>query len=375
MAMKIEQKKILVSDIVKDYSDDAELGVHGFGGKLDIRPPYQREFVYNDKERKAVINTLVHGFPLNTMYWMVRQDGTYEVLDGQQRTISICQYYNNDFSIDIDGNPRTYANLTDTEKQQFLDYELHVYFCQGTDKERLDWFQTINIAGKELSAQEIRNAVYNGPFIADAKRYFSKNNGPAYNLGKNYLSGEFVRQAYLETAIRWKAEQDGLDSIEDYMSAHMNDKNALPLWKNFQNVISWIQAIFPKYDKFMKGIDWGHYYNLYPEKDYKGKDYDAVALAKRVLELQDDDDVQSNRGIYEYLLDGQEKHLNLRSFSDKEKKKKYNEQHGMCPYCGKHFEEDQMEGDHILPWHDGGKTVYENLQMLCKKCNRTKSGK
>lgn len=375
MTMKIEQKKILVRDIVKGYTDDAELGVHGYDGKLDIRPSYQREFVYKEKERNAVINTLIHGFPLNTMYWMVRPDGTYEVLDGQQRTISICQYYKNEFSINIDSNPRTFNNLTDTEKKRFLDYELHVYFCTGTDEERLSWFQTINIAGKELSSQEIRNAVYNGTWVADAKRYFSKAGGPAYDLGKKYLSGEFNRQAYLEKAIEWKAEADNVESVKKYMSIHMNDKNALPLWNYFQNVISWIQALFPKYDKNMKGIDWGHYYNLYPEKNYKGEDYDAVALAEHVRRLQDDDDVQSNKGIYEYLIDGQEKHLNLRQFSDKDKQKKYNEQAGMCPYCGKHFEYEEMEGDHVLPWHSGGKTEYKNLLMLCKHCNRTKSGK
>ena len=373
--MKIEQKKILIRDIVNGYTDDAELGVHGYGGKLDIRPPYQREFVYGEKERKAVINTVIHGFPLNTMYWMVRNDGKYEVLDGQQRTISIAQYYNNDFSIDIDDNPRTFNNLTKDEQEQFLNYELHVYFCQGTDKERLDWFKTINIAGKELSDQEIRNAVYNGSWVADAKRYFSKKGGPAYDLGNKYLSGDFIRQAYLEKAIEWKIDADNIESVEKYMSIHMNDKQALPLWNYFQNVISWIQAIFPKYDKAMKGIEWGKYYNKYPNKDYKGEDYDAVKLAERIRELQDDDEVQSNKGIYLYLLTGEEKHLNLRQFSDKDKRKKYNEIGGICKDCGKHFEFEQMEGDHIVPWHDGGKTEYFNLSMLCKHCNRIKSGK
>lgn len=373
--MKIEQKKIFIREVVNSYSDDAELGVHGYGGKLDIRPSYQREFVYGDKDRKAVINTVLHGFPLNTMYWMVRDDGTFEVLDGQQRIISIAQFYNGDFSILIDGNPYYFHTLTDDEKEKFLNYPLDVYFCQGSDRERLDWFQTINIVGKQLSNQEIRNAVYNGPWVTDAKRYFSKNGGPAYDIGKNYLSGSVIRQDYLEKAIEWKADADGVASIEDYMSIHVNDKNAIALWQYFQNVISWITGIFPKYDKAMKGIEWGKLYNKYPNKDYQGNDYDARELAKHVLELQNDEEVQSAKGIYLYLLTGEEKHLNLRQFSDKDKQRKYNEIGGICPDCGKHFEFNEMEGDHIIPWHDGGKTEYSNLNMLCKHCNRTKSGK
>lgn len=90
--MKIELKEISVRDLTNCYQDNEENGVVGFGGKLDIRPPYQREFVYDPKERDAVINTLQKNFPLNVMYWAVREDGNFEVIDGQQRTISICRY-------------------------------------------------------------------------------------------------------------------------------------------------------------------------------------------------------------------------------------------------------------------------------------------
>ena len=96
--MNIELKKITVRELTEDFEDNEENGVLGYGGKLDIRPPYQREFVYGDKERDAVIDTLRKGFPLNVMYWAVREDGNFEVIDGQQRTISICQYVNGDFA-------------------------------------------------------------------------------------------------------------------------------------------------------------------------------------------------------------------------------------------------------------------------------------
>ena len=379
MTMKIELKKIMIRDVVEGYVDDAELGVHGFGGKLDIRPPYQREFIYGEKDKKAVINTVLHNFPLNTMYWMVRDDGTYEVLDGQQRTISIAQYFNNCFSIDIDGSPHTFASLSDEEKKVFLDYELYVYFCKGSDKERLDWFKTINVYGEKVNMQEIRNAVYVCEWLIDAKRYFSKNYCPAHDIGSKYLNGSAIRQDYLETAISWIADFEGVvasngskDVISEYMANRKsgNEKQAVGLWNYFNNVINWVKAIYPEYNKAMKGIEWGLYYNK-----YKDNDYDPKEMMAEVHRLIDDDDVQSTRGIYEYLLDGDEKHLNLRQFSEKDKQKKYQEIKGICKKCGKHFEYEQMEGDHILPWHDGGKTVYDNLAMLCKHCNREKSGK
>lgn len=370
MVMQIEQKQILIREIVKDYRDSAEEGVYGYGGKLNIRPKYQREFVYGEKERNAVINTVMHGFPLNTMYWMVREDGTYEVLDGQQRTISICQYHNEDFSIKVGKNVLGYDNLTDDEKEKFLNYPLQVYFCRGTDKERLDWFQTINIAGKELTNQEIRNAVYVGEWVTDAKKYFSKSGCAASDIGSKYLSGSAIRQDYLEKAIEWMADSVGMKSVEEYMAAHQHDPQAFALWSYFQSVMDWVKAIYPEYNKAMKGIEWGLLYNK-----YKDVMIDPKITMAEVHRLMDDEEVQSNKGIYEYLLDGEEKHLNLRQFSDKDKQKKYREQNGVCPDCGKHFEYEQMEGDHILPWHDGGKTVYDNLAMRCKHCNRTKSGK
>ena len=89
--MKIQLKEVTVRELTAGYKDNAEAGVIGYNGKLDIRPPYQREFVYGENQRNAVIDTVFKEFPLNVMYWAVRDDGGFEVIDGQQRTISLCQ--------------------------------------------------------------------------------------------------------------------------------------------------------------------------------------------------------------------------------------------------------------------------------------------
>ena len=166
-------------------------------GKLDIRPPFQREFIYNEKERNAVIDTINKGFPLNVMYWSKNGDN-YELLDGQQRTLSFCQYVNGDFSVDFKG----FNNLPKDLQDKILDYKLMIYICEGTPSEKLDWFKIINIAGEKLTDQEFRNSQYTGPWLHDAKRHFSKTGCPAYQIGEKYLNGSTIRQDYLETAIK-----------------------------------------------------------------------------------------------------------------------------------------------------------------------------
>jgi len=358
--MNIDLKEITVRDLTNGYQDNAENGVVGYNGKLDIRPPYQREFVYGDKERNAVINTVQKYFPLNVMYWAVGEDGNFEIIDGQQRTISICQYVNNDFSI----NGLAFHNLPKDKQEQILDYKLMVYFCSGTDSEKLDWFQTINIAGKELTNQELRNAVYSGSWVTDAKRYFSKNSRP--KIGDDYLSGSANRQEYLETAIDWISN----GQIKEHMSEHQHDPTAIELWNYFQSVISWVKAVFPKYRREMKGLEWGFLYN-----EFKGQKFDPKKLEQEVAELMEDEDVGSKKGIYPYTLTRKEKFLNIRAFSPNQKREAYERQKGICVVCGEHFEIEQMEADHITPWHLGGKTTADNCQMLCKEDNRRKSGK
>jgi len=361
--MKIELKEITVRELTAGYQDNAENGVIGYGGKLDIRPPYQREFIYKDRQRNAVIDTLMNDFPLNIMYWAVREDGGFEVIDGQQRTISLCQYVNGDFAYLF----RYFHNLQTNEKDQILNYKLMVYLCSGTPSEKLKWFETINIAGEKLTRQELRNAIYSGSWVTDAKRYFSKSSCAAYNIGCDYMNGSPIRQDYLEKAIEWISE----GCIESYMSIHQHDPNASALWRYFQDVISWVQATFTvKRKKFMKGVDWGLLYNK-----YKDALYDTVAVEAEVSRLIADDDVERKSGIYSYILTRDESHLSIRNFSDGIKQKVYEKQDGICKICGKQFDISEMEGDHITPWHDGGKTTEDNCQMLCRDDNRRKSGK
>src|SRR3989338_1433100 len=354
--MKIDLHKIPIREVLAGYKEgSAEEGVVPYGGKLDIRPKYQREFVYTGKQRDAVLETVKKGFPLNVMYWVKTDQGNFEVMDGQQRTISVGQYVNGDFSL----GDRFFHNLTKEEQNQILDYELMIYFCEGTDKERLDWFRIINIAGEKLTDQELRNAVYTGPWLSDAKLKFSKTHCAAYllaNDGGSLVNGSPIRQEYLETALSWI--NDG--KIEDYMAKHQHDKNADELWGYFQNVVAWVRKTFTNYRREMSNVPWGTLYN-----QFKGKKFDSKKLEKEITELMQDEDVTKKSGIYEYVLTRNEKFLNIRAFTDKMKREAYERQKGICPHCKgenkkKKWEIEEMEADHIKPWREGGKTTAEN---------------
>lgn len=359
--MKIKLHEIPIRDLFNGYKNNDEEGVVGYGGLLNIRPQYQREFVYNDNQRNSVIESVRGDYPLNVMYWSENPDGTYEVLDGQQRTISICEYLDGNFSI----KNMSFHNLPDDEQEQILNYKLMVYFCSGTPSEKLAWFKIINIAGEELTPQELRNAVFTGPWLSDAKRYFSKTGCVAYKLGGDYVTGSAIRQEILETAIRWISN----GNIEGYMDEHSDDPDAGELWLYFQNVINWVRVLFPVYRKEMKSVNWGVLYNK-----YKDRRFDIAKLEQDVARLMMDDDVTKKAGIYPFVLGEGEKYLSIRAFTPNQKRQAYERQQGICPLCKERFEIDKMEADHITPWHAGGKTDVANCQMLCRECNRRKGG-
>ena len=291
--MTIKQISVTVGEITQGYVNNEEQGVRGYNGLLDIRPPYQREFIYNDKEQQAVINTVLKGYPLNVMYWVKRNDDAecpYEVMDCQQRTLALCEYVAGKFSFEF----KNFFNQPGDVQKRILDYELTVYVCEGEHSEKLEWFKTINIAGKPLNEQEILNAIYAGPFVSDAKRHFSKSK-----------------------ALEWMADHEKrngkVQSRVSYMAQHQHDPNANNLWTYFQNVLNWAITNFEmkKFKKIMKGLDWALYYD-----DFHDKTLDTVEMAKRISTLMRDSEIQRQSGIIPYVLTGDERHLDLRAFPD-----------------------------------------------------------
>lgn len=364
--MKVEPMHVTVRELAQGYTDAAEAGVTAYGGDLDVRPPYQREFVYHDSQRDEVVRTVLKGLPLNVMYWVDRGEGSrprYEVMDGQQRTISVCSYVAGGYGID----GRFFFNLPQDVKDRILDYRLTVYVCAGTQSEKLDWFRIINITGVELTDQEMLNAAYAGPWVSDARARFSRPGGPAVEVGGDYMKGSPIRQDWLATVLGWAAGRHGV-SVEEYMGSHQLDPTAQELWSYFRAAIDWAHSMFPHYRREMKGLPWGPWYDT----NHTRTDLDPARLEKRVSELMADEDVTRKSGVYAYVLDGDERHLSIRAFDKRTQRAAYERQDGRCALCGRAFDLSDMHADHITPWSAGGHTTPENCQMLCRDCNLRK---
>ena len=371
--MNITKVTKTVRELTENYRDDGDGGVYGYNGRLVLRPSYQRKFCFKDKQRNEVIKTVRKNFPLGIMYWSKTGEDTYECLDGQQRSISICQYVNKDYPIRIDGNDKFFHNLTPEQQEEILDYEMDINICEGTEEEKLEWFKIINIAGETLTSQELLNATYTGTWLADAKNYFSKRNCVAVQMADGYIKGNPIRQDYLEKVLSWIADRDNLESGQMYMAVHQHDADANDLWLYFQTVINWAKILFPTPRKGITDAqDWGLLYNK-----YHNKQYNSNALEADIQKLLMDDDVTKPSGIIPYVLSGRTKHdeksLSIRAFSKRQKMIAYTQQKGICPICRQHFKFEEMQGDHIIPWSQGGKTSDDNIQMLCQKCNNDKS--
>jgi len=400
MTMKTSQPVITIRDLVSGYKDKGQNGVKAYGGKLNVRPAFQREFVYNPEDRDRVMLSVYNNMPLNSIYWAINPDGTYEVIDGQQRIISICQFLTNDdgfgHPIAIDFNRKqtqTFEGLSAEKQKEIFNYKLQVYVCDGTDDEKIDWFHTINIAGKQMTNQELLNANYTGSWLTSAKEFFSKkSNNEAINISyydnddkktllnlsadkvlgdMGGLGDKANRQLLLELALLWRINVDSAEypKIKDYMGKHRFDKNADELINYFKNVVRWVKETFVNYRTDMKGLDWGILYNKYHHKKFNP--FQIEEQLQYLYNLYDvDPDGLKKKGFYEYCLSGDRTLIWHRAFSDKQQKQAYENQGRKCAKCLKSFPIKELEGHHKKLFADGGETTIENCVMLCKDCHK-----
>ena len=378
-----------VGDVCKGfiYDKNENKGLFGLNGQLIIQPEYQRNYIYGDgKKDVAVVESLLKGYPLGLIYFVKNSDGMYEVLDGQQRITSFARFVNQSwpFAVEHNGKPRYFNSLDSDEQKQITEAPLTIYVCEGEPSEIQKWFETINIAGVPLSAQELRNASYHGPFVTEARAVFSNTSNANMNRWQTYIKGDPKRQAILEKALDWVSDGD----IDGYMAKHRYDRNIDELKNHFDTVVDWVDSIFEYTGSEVCGLEWGRLYN-----EYHTNAYSKDKVTERVDELLDDEQVTNKRGIFEYVLGGEQNTalLNVRVFDPKTIKRVYDKQTkaavakgiSNCPLCAighdnnakRIYRLNEMDADHVTAWSKGGATDESNCQMLCKTHNRAKGNK
>lgn len=389
--MKTELKHYSVEKVTEGfvYNELEGRGLYGLSGRLVIQPEYQRNFIYGETSKEvAVIESLLKGYPLGLIYFNVLDDGTMEVLDGQQRITSVGRFVTGKFAIKVDGQEQTFSSLPPEKQQLIRDSELLVYQCEGSETEIKEWFKVINIAGVPLNDQELLNAVYSGPFVTAAKAEYSNSKSSHMQKWQCYVKGDPRRQGILEVALMWvAASQD--KTIDGYMAVHRADTDIDELKTYFETVIDWVSSVFIGVpDKEMSGVEWDRLY-----REHYRTAYDAGHVRERVDELRDDPAVHNRKGIYEYLLGGEqdERLLDVRMFPPQVKKKVYKQQTAdakaagisNCPLCAhgsnanktRIYPLKDMDADHVTAWSRGGATDETNCEMLCKTHNRSKGNR
>ena len=378
-----------VGDVCKGfiYDKNEGKGLFGLGGKLIIQPEYQRNYIYGDgKKDVAVVESLLKGYPLGLIYFVLNKDGMYEVLDGQQRITSFARFVNNSwrFAVNWKGKVRYFDSLDKDDQDRIKQTMLTIYVCEGEPSEIQEWFETINIAGVPLVKQELRNASYHGPFVTKARAVFSNTGNANMNRWQTYVKGDPKRQAVLEAALAWVSDDD----IDEYMALHRYDTSIDELKNHFDTVIDWVDSVFEYTGSAVCGLEWGRLY-----REYHKNAYLKEKVTQRVNELLEDPQITNKRGIFEYILGGEcdTSLLNVRVFDDKTKKAVYNKQTkaatekgvSNCPYCANGHEKNatriyklnEMEADHVTAWSKGGATDASNCQMLCKTHNAMKGNR
>jgi hypothetical protein len=383
--MKTELNPYTVAQITEGflYNEVEERGLFGLAGSLTIQPEYQRSYIYNDGGRDVkVIESLLSGYPLGLVYFNVSENGNLEVLDGQQRITSFGRYVTDKFAVrDEHGMEQYFSGLAKDKQKKILDSIILAYHCSGTETEIKSWFKTINIIGVAVNDQEMLNAVFSGPFVTDGKAWFSNSQNANIQMWEAYVTGSAKRQDFWERALEWVSE----DNVADYMSRHRNNVSISGVRTYFDTVIAWISSTFSTVEKEMRGLEWGRLYRAYHARSYNPKKVDA-----RVKALHDDPHVTNHRGIYEYVLGGEQdtKLLEVRVFDELTKRTAYDGQTptakkagvSNCPLCAlgnnsnqtKSWKFSEMEADHVTPWSRGGATQKSNCEMLCKTHNRAK---
>lgn len=162
-------KSIPTNFTVADYCNAMERG------EITVNKDYQRsDKVWPSAARSYLIETILKGFPIPKLYLHQKTDvkskRTYkEIVDGQQRSVAILDFRNDEFRLSKGDNTRTknrrYSELGEDDKQAFLDYGINVdLFVSATTSEVIEVFRRMNSYTVPLNAEEQRHASYQGKF-------------------------------------------------------------------------------------------------------------------------------------------------------------------------------------------------------------------
>ena len=140
-------------------------------GKIILDPDFQRNNVWDNKQKSELIESILMGIPIPLIYTSQSTDGNMQIIDGRQRLSALRDFVDNDKSFTIKNlqildslNGKKFNDLKDIEKTKIEDYMFDIYMIvpPTPDEIKFDIFARVNRGGTKINEQEMRNALYNG---------------------------------------------------------------------------------------------------------------------------------------------------------------------------------------------------------------------
>ena len=410
--MNIEDKQVFTEkkdfplSTLKEMVDD---------GDIIPNPEYQRDYVYTDKQASKLVESVLMGIPIPTIYLCVEEDNTYSVIDGQQRITSLVRYLKNDFALNglqelNELNGKCYKDLSKDIQKKLKSSSLStISLLKQSTALKYEIFARLNQGAVKLNPQELRNCIYRGTFNKMLDDIAATN--PHLHI---LFHDDNNRKSYQERILRFFAlrnyqdyQSSMLKTMNSYMELHRNDEeDEIKAAKDrFNNTIDIIKQVLGN-EAFMA---FDRNKNTILEK-FSGSVYDSIIIPfsffdkhslivnadkirEAVMNVKMTDEsyredtyaatgskvrvIRRIQTIYNLILSitgNNSTDTDRRLFSEDERKMLYESSDKKCAICGNLILNiDDCEIDHIIPFAKGGKTELSNAEIVHRICNREKS--
>lgn len=396
-------------------------------GKLILQPDYQRRFVMKPQIASKLIESILLNIPLPTVYLNEEDDGSWSVIDGQQRLTAIISFISGKFLYDnkefkLSGlnvlselNKKTFKELNEVYQEKIMNTSIRAIIIKKESNEdiKFEIFERLNTGSTPLNEDEIRNTIYRGKYM-NLLNELEKNETFDKIVDKpNFKKRMLYKGMILRFFAFYEKSYEGYKpSMKQFCNRHlkvfrnMDDEQIQEYREKFKDTIDMVDMVFGKnaFRRMIKNandfiwiktrINMALYdIQMYGFSKYKKEQiilhmdeireamYELMTTNEEFIEAieirtSNEDMVRRRFRIWLDKLDEIVKaEKNPRFFSSEIKEKLYN-QNPTCKLCGQKIVNiDGAQVDHILPYSKGGKTVIENAQIVHRYCNQKKNNK
>lgn len=207
--------------------------------KMNLHPPYQRNFIWSTRDQKLLIDSILKGYPLPNFFIYRNENGGYDMVDGQQRATTICKYVKNEFP---DSKKRYYRDI---DQDKFMSYKLSITEICDVDEsagESLeDFYSLVNKRGVHLNAAEVNKAQYhNAPFMVLVNEMMELQGLIELDIFSTKTVQRMNDRSLIEELVAYLFKKNVTDkrkAVEELLEADLDNKSIEDVKSEFKRVI------------------------------------------------------------------------------------------------------------------------------------------